>query len=116
MRPEFSVMGYLVRGRNKPPSLNFTIFQKGKFPPIDSLVTQGKVCPPRNGVQNCILDMAVGTPRDDALLLDMCVSQVKNSLSEIEKSETEIRSICSCVSSMGKAGKKFKEATKRCFK
>ena len=116
MRPEFSVMGYLVRGQNKPPSLNFTIFQKGDFPSIDLIVSQGKVCPPRKGAQKCILEMAVGAPTDDKKLLDMCVAQIKGSFAGIGKSDSKVRSMCSCVSRMGKSGKSFEDATKRCVK
>jgi hypothetical protein len=53
MQPEFSVMGYLKQGAQS--SLNFTIFEKGKFPIIDKQVEKGKVCPPRNKKQMCII-------------------------------------------------------------
>tara|TARA_X000000950_G_scaffold110757_1_gene139621 strand:- start:1303 stop:1476 length:174 start_codon:yes stop_codon:yes gene_type:complete len=36
-------------------SVNFTIFEKGKFPIIDDIVEKGKVCPPKNGKQMCIM-------------------------------------------------------------
>jgi hypothetical protein len=56
MQPEFSVMGHLKQGAQS--SLNFTIFEKGRFPIIDKQVEKGKVCPPRNKKQMCILKEA----------------------------------------------------------
>ena len=56
MQPEFSVMGHLKQGAQS--SLNFTIFEKGSFPIIDQIVDQGKVCPPKNKKQMCILKEA----------------------------------------------------------
>ncbi len=114
MRPEFSVMGYLVRDGNRPPSINFTIFQRGEFPPVDVMVSQENVCPPRNGKQVCIMGMVVGAPRDVASMLDMCVSKMKNSFEAMGKSETEIRSVCSCFQKIGKAGKSLKETITEC--
>jgi len=116
MRPEFSVMGYLVRDGNTPPSIHFTIFQRGEFPPVDVMVSQGNVCPPRNGKQVCIMGMVLGTPRSDSSMLDMCVSKMKNSFKTMGKSETEIRSMCSCFQKMGKAGKSLKETITECNK
>ena len=115
MRPEFSVMGYLVRDRNNPPSFYFTIFQKGDFPPVDYMVSQGNVCPPRNGKQKCILEMAVGAPLDNNATLNRCVSQVTGSLAGIGKSKDKIRSMCSCILKMGRTGKGFEEATAKCL-
>jgi len=115
MRPEFSVMGYLVRDRKNPPSFYFTIFQKGDFPPVDSMISQGNVCPPRNGEQKCILEMGVGAPRDNDAPLDQCVSQAKGSLAGIGKSESKIRSMCSCVFKMGRTGKSLEDATAKCL-
>ena len=53
LQPEFSVMGHLQKGVTS--SVNFTIFEKGKFPIIDDIVEKGKVCPPKNGKQMCIM-------------------------------------------------------------
>jgi len=49
-------MGHLKQGAQS--SLNFTIFEKGRFPIIDKQVEKGKVCPPRNKKQMCILKEA----------------------------------------------------------
>ena len=116
MQPEFSVMGYLVRDRTSPPSLNFTIFERGEFPPIDIMVERGNVCPPRNGKQVCIMGTVVGAPRDEASLLDQCVSKVKNSIYGMGKSETKLRSECSCILKMSKTGKSFEDALLNCTK
>lgn len=116
MRPEFTVMGYLVRDGKNPPMINFTIFQQGEFPPIDVLVNEGKVCPPRDGEQNCILESQLSAPKDEALVLDRCVSQLKNSPTGVGRTETGLRDMCLCVSKMGKAGKSFEHSTAKCIK
>jgi hypothetical protein len=54
--PEYSVMGYMARTTqsSRAPSIHFTIFRAGDFPPIDMLVKMGKVCPPVGGKQVCV--------------------------------------------------------------
>lgn len=54
--PEYSVMGYMVRSAQgvTAPSIHFTIFRAGDFPPIDMLNKMGRVCPPVGGKQMCI--------------------------------------------------------------
>ena len=56
MAPEYSVMGYMARDPRTTiaPSIHFTIFRAGDFPPIDTLVKKGKVCPPVGGKQLCV--------------------------------------------------------------
>jgi hypothetical protein len=56
LAPEYSAMGYMARNdRSKTaPSIHFTIFPTGAFPPIDTLVRSGKVCPSVGGKQVCI--------------------------------------------------------------
>lgn len=54
LQPQFSVIGHLQKGVTS--SLNFTIFEKGNFPIIDKVVEEGKVCPPKNGKQMCIME------------------------------------------------------------
>ena len=115
MRPEFSVMGYLVRGGETSPSINFTIFRNGDFPPIDLLIDQGNVCPPRGGQQKCVLETVIGAPTDDEELLNNCVTQIKGSLMGIGKSESEVKSMCSCVMRMGKMGKSLEEVKRQCL-
>ena len=115
MRPEFSVMGYLVRGGETPPSINFTIFRNGDFPPIDLLIDQGNVCPPRGGQQKCVLETVIGAPTDDEELLNNCVTQIKGSLMGIGKSKSEVKSMCSCVMKMGKMGKSLEEVKRQCL-
>ena len=54
LQPEFSVIGHIQKGAKS--SVNFTIFEKGKFPIIDKIVELGQVCPPKNGKQMCIIE------------------------------------------------------------
>ena len=54
MTPDFSVMGYMVRGSQSVPSVHFTIFKAGDFPPIDLMVGSGNVCPLSGGEPKCI--------------------------------------------------------------
>jgi hypothetical protein len=56
LAPEFSVMGYMARDPNSKvaPSIHFTIFRAGDFPPIDMMTRMGKVCPPQGGKQVCV--------------------------------------------------------------
>jgi len=54
--PEFSVIGYKLKGDNYLPNINFVIFEYGKYPEIDNLVKNKKPCPPKNGKMNCITD------------------------------------------------------------
>jgi hypothetical protein len=54
MQPDFSVMGYLVRNEKDHPSIHFTIFKKGDFPPIDLMTQMGRVCPTSGGKKTCI--------------------------------------------------------------
>ena len=115
MRPEFSVMGYLLRNKKDPPSLIFTIFETGKFPPIDTLVNQGRVCPPRNGMQICIKEELVGAPRDDSGVLAACVSKLSNSPISIGRTKAQISDVCICLSRQGKSGRGLDEAVKKCI-
>lgn len=84
MRPEFSVMGSLVRTSGSPPILNFTIFKQGAFSLIDRMVSLGNVCALKNGKQDCIRETLVGMP-DDERMLDKCIAQTKNSVFGIGK-------------------------------
>lgn len=54
MKPDFTVMGYLVRDQVNPPIFTFTIFEKGVFPPMDGLNAAGTVCPTQDGRMLCI--------------------------------------------------------------
>jgi hypothetical protein len=56
MAPEFSVMGYMARNpkTDMAPSLHFTIFRAGDFPPVDMMAKMGMVCPPQGGKQVCV--------------------------------------------------------------
>jgi len=54
MAPEYSVMGYMARNSQSAPSIHFTIFRAGDFPPIDMLTKMGRVCPPVGGKQRCV--------------------------------------------------------------
>ena len=61
MAPEYSVMGYMARNPNSTvaPSIHFTIFRAGDFPPVDMMNKMGKVCPPRGGKQVCVLSSMI---------------------------------------------------------
>jgi len=60
LAPDFSVMGYLARNVRESPSINFSIFRKNEFPPIDSLNASGRVCPTENGRKSCVRASVIG--------------------------------------------------------
>ena len=60
LRPEFSVMGYMVRNELEPPSIHFTIFRKNDFPAIDMMNEMGRVCPTASGKKTCVRTRMIG--------------------------------------------------------
>jgi len=115
MQPEFSVIGYLQRDNLNAPSLNFTIFQSGKFPSIDAVVRIGDVCPPLNGKQECIKGQHVGASRHNDEALARCAVNLGKSQTGAGKTETELNKICSCIAKAGKLGLGLDEVQK-CLK
>ncbi len=61
MRPNYSVMGYLVRNKSRPPAMHFSIFRKNAFPPIDALNEMGRVCPTQGGKKTCVRRRMIGS-------------------------------------------------------
>jgi len=116
MMPEFSVIGYLLRDELNPPSLNFTIFQTGKFPSIDAVVRIGDVCPPLNGRQECIKGQHVDASGHNDKVLARCAVNLGKSQTGVGKTETELNKICSCIAKAGKLGLGLDEVQKKCLK
>lgn len=54
LAPEFSVMGYMIRYGREPATIHFSIYERNRFPPIDSLNDIGRVCPTRDGQETCV--------------------------------------------------------------
>ena len=115
MRPEFSVMGYLSRGDGNPPKINFIIFQNGEFPPVDQMVDLGKVCPPKNNKQMCVIEGMLGDRNNEEELFKRCTSQMRATIHKLGKTEAELSDLCQCISQMGKMGKSFEETTTECL-
>ena len=117
MQPEFSVMGYLTRGGSSPPTLNFNIFEKGKFPPIDLMISKGNVCPLKNGKQECILQKQIFSSNQDErnkVLIENCIRALKSK--NIFKTKDELEQGCRCITREGQKGTDYQKTLEVCIK
>jgi hypothetical protein len=117
MQPEFSVMGYLTRGLGSPPTLNFNIFETGKFPPIDFMISKGNVCPLKNGGQECILQKQISSSNQDVrnqVLFRNCITAMKSK--NIFKTKDELEQGCKCIAREGQEGTNFQKMLEVCVR